>query len=100
MKHTIAIDPKVRTDFSFFAGLPSGGLAPTPTDSQSGWEKTYSDSSVFGEAAAEALLQDSMTYVLSPISPCSEDIWTHAKWSITNEDSWSWTPEQVCTTTH
>jgi hypothetical protein len=84
--------------------LPVKGLRQTPTDSQpSGKNLSPSDWSVAGESSVETLFTRSNTfdsYVASPPSLHSEDVWSYAKLSMTNEDAWARTPHQVRAAAH
>jgi len=62
---------------------------------------TRSDSNVTEDIIAQTLPKDYSIgpEVLSPISPYSGGAWCYQKLSMTNDDAWNWSPEQVCCTT-
>jgi hypothetical protein len=95
---TVPVPPVCTDRFWLLDNLPPGGFGPTPTESRVSWRNmTRSDSNVTEDAIAQTLPKDYPIgpEVLSPISPYSGSAWCYQKLSMTNEDAWNWSPEQV-----
>ena len=89
-------------DLETLSQLPPEGFGCTPTDSEpSGKGKAPSDFNVPGESTIEtANLKRSETIDAAyPLSPFLDGVWTYEAMSMTNEDSWSWSPREVRPTT-